>query len=161
LARRSDSLASIFSRSDSPRYFVGVLEGIVYSTEVQNRYVLIHGTEMAATGIGNLPRQLVTVRDSIQRHCMVCVREEGVYFEHLLRCACSALTSLPSLEQIGILKWQLKNATKERIIFSLFISLIPNKEILTCFVKKNCFHFIKNDSHNNKSRHRYINITIP
>jgi hypothetical protein len=63
-------------------YLWGSMKETVYSTGVQDRDNLIYRTEMAAADI--IPRQLVSVRDSIRCRRGACVQAEGGHLECVL-----------------------------------------------------------------------------
>jgi hypothetical protein len=56
----------------------------VYAVDIQDHIVLINCIEVVVADIMIQPRQLTTVRDSIQCCCEAQVQEEGGCFEHRL-----------------------------------------------------------------------------
>jgi hypothetical protein len=159
--QRSDHLASKFSQSDPLGFYLwGWLQEIVHVTEVWDHDDLIKCTEVAAAEIRNLPRQLVTIRVSVRCHCEAWVKEQGGHFEHLMWCTFSAHHMIRMYLKWGTLKWWIKNATRERIFFPSFFNSKQGDQ-LTCYVKKNCFYFVKTGNHNNTMRHQHRHSVIP
>lgn len=107
---------------------------------------LIKGTDMAAADNRSLPRQLVTVRGSIQCHCEVCVQMSGkslqtsviCYDTHSLHWQIPARAIMYSKTYSEVTT---ENYYKGQNMFACFLSSTANKIIWYIMLKTSVFNF--------------------
>jgi hypothetical protein len=80
----SSDLECTLSRFHPLRFLWGCMKENVCATEVEDREDLLRRIRIAAEDIRGQPRLFINVRNTIRRHCEVCLRAEGGHFEHLL-----------------------------------------------------------------------------
>jgi hypothetical protein len=106
--------------------------------------------QVTGADIRNLPVRWVTVRGSIQPRCEACAQEEtsNICCVHSVRWCISPHHKIRMCSKKALWsgEWKMLQSTE-----LFFVSLSGNQgDQFTCYIKNNCFHFVKSTNSNTK-----------